>query len=804
MENKQYASPMNFIDKLTLYQAANTSNAAIKKNFLVRIAEFELIIADLRSKKSKDPLQHELILGRRGSGKSTLLKRIQAEIEEDPDLKARYWAINLAEEQAGIYRLSDLWFEVLKELRYLSNTSNTLRDFDTFDSDTAYTRYLYAEIHHLLAEKGYKVVLLLDNLDRILENFNEDAHLFREFLINYNDLQIIGGSTRMDEHFWRYDKPFYDFFRIHRLEGLTFEEINHLLNHWSAVMELPELKDYALRHRGKIEAIRIFTNGLPRALQFFIEILLHDSTLYGFDYLKKIMDKATPLYQERLNNLTGQQRKIVLEMAFHYEACPTKVLVEKCRMEGKTIAAILNKLQEFGIVETLKTGNKNNLYRIAERFFNMWLIVTQGNPNQKRRARYLTHFVEAWYDPKELRDLAMAHIEDLKSGKIPYDKAFVLTKALTQSQFIGTTLRDELIDYTTKLDERNINNLELPRKFDEISKEISDFMSIKDYKSALEKLDEIENEEDGIKFWAKGLCYSGQNDYKNAEKHYRLAIEKGQFNASYSLANLYNRQSKTDLAEKHYLLAIEKGNVDSLTNLAVLYHEQDKTDLAEKYFLLAFENGYVDALYNLAILYHGRGKTDLAEKYYRLAIEKGDGDALFNLAVLYSEQSKTDLAEKHYLLAIEKGDINALNNLAYLYWETNQKKKKALQLIQQHAEKVDRALGNVLILEIWNGMFENVTEKTDGIFEKSQYEGLIDFIEALLWLGQTHLVLSFFESETHGDALRTRYELLYYATLILADKTEGNLLIKIPPETLPTVEDIVQKVKEKRAFYGVV
>ncbi len=836
MENKQYANPMNFIDKLTLYQAANTSNAAIKKNFLVRIAEFELIIADLRSKKSKDPLQHELILGRRGSGKSTLLKRIQAEIEEDSDLKARYWAINLAEEQAGIYRLSDLWFEVLKELRYLSNTSNTLRDFDTFEDDTAYTRYLYTEIHHLLAEKGYKVVLLLDNLDRILENFNEDAHLFREFLINYNDIQIIGGSTRMDEHFWRYDKPFYDFFRIHRLEGLTFEEINHLLNHWSAVMELPELKDYALRHRGKIEAIRIFTNGLPRALQFFIEILLHDSTLYGFDYLKKIMDKATPLYQERLNNLTAQQRKIVLEMAFHYEACPTKVLVEKCRMEGKTIAAILNKLQEFGIVETLKTGNKNNLYRIAERFFNMWLIVTQGNPNQKRRARYLTHFVEAWYDPKELRDLAMAHIEGLKLGKIPYDKALVLTKALTQSQFIGTILRDALIDHTTELDEGNINNLELPRKFSEISKEIGDLIENESYKSALEKLDEIENEEDGIKFFGKGLCYDYQKDHKNAEKYYLLAIEKGDANALTNLAILYSNQGKPELVEKYYLLAIDKGQVKALNNLAILYENQGKielaekyyllaidrgevkalnnlailylnqgkTELAEKYYLLAIEKGYVYALFNLAILYSAQGKIDLAEKYYLVAIEKGDVGALFNLANLYREQGKNDLAEKYFLFAIEKGLVEALNNLAYLYWETNQKKKEALQLIQRYAEKVDRVVANVIILEIWNGCFENVTEKTDVIFEKSHYKGLIKFIEALLWLGQTHLVLSFFESETHGDALRARYELLYYATLILANKTEGNLLIKIPPETLPTVEDIVQKVKEKRAFYGVV
>jgi len=50
--------------------------------------------------------------------------------------------------------------------------------------------------------------------------------------------------------------------------------------------------------------------------------------------------------------------------------------------------------------------------------------------------------------------------------------------------------------------------------------------------------------------------------------------------------------------------------------------------------------------------------------------------------------------------------------------------------------------------------------------------------------------------------LRDRYELLYYATLILAQKTEDNLLLKIPPEVFPTVQEIVEKVKEKQAFYS--
>ena len=77
----------SFVDKLNLYQSANSDNASIKSNFVIRQAEFEIIVSELKNKSDKDPLQHELILGRRGSGKSTLLRRIQAEIEENPALQ---------------------------------------------------------------------------------------------------------------------------------------------------------------------------------------------------------------------------------------------------------------------------------------------------------------------------------------------------------------------------------------------------------------------------------------------------------------------------------------------------------------------------------------------------------------------------------------------------------------------------------------------------------------------------------------------------------------------------------------------
>ncbi len=668
MQDKTASKP----PKGAFYQNANSDSASVKNDFVIRVAEFERIMAAITNKKANDPVQHELLLGRRGSGKSTLLRRLQIEIDEK--LSKTHIAINTAEEQASIYRLSDLWYEVLQELGKKLDFTTELRPFSSFDNNNSYTRYLYTLIHDVLKKHQRKVVLLLDNLDRIVVNFDDDGNLLRETLLNYNDIQLIGGSTRMDEHFWKYDKPFYEFFRRHRLEGLTFDEIHLLLNHWSETMSLPALKDYALLHRGKIETIRILTDGLPRTLQFFIHILLHDATLYGFDYIRKVMDDITPLYQERLNNLTAPQRKIVQEMAFLWEACATKQLIDLCRMEGKLISSYMKQLTAFGIVETIETNTKNHLYRLSERFFNMWLIVTQGNPDQKRKAKWLTIFLEAWYDGDEILVLTEQHLENLKSKNLIYDKALVLSKALSQSKYISPYDRDELIDGTLNLYNAPKNaKWEMPSKFSEVLDNILKNVERKQYEEALHKLDEIENEADGDKFSYKALIYSLLNDYDNSIEYYEKSISKN------------------------------------------------------------------------------------------------------------------------------KKTIGADFLIAFIYYNTKHYKETVLNIIKTLPNGYLRL---VIIVKIWNGIFDNVAQEIEICLHNSGYKYLDWFLENLLYLEQTNLVLSLFESEAHGKELRERYTLLYYAVLILLNKTENNLLLRIPPEVLPTVQGIVAQVWVKQAFYA--
>jgi len=901
MNNNQRTSNW-FLDQLTVFQSANSDSKAIKNNFIIRKTEFSIIIESILNKKANDSLQHELILGRRGSGKSTLLKRIEVEIEENPKLNKKYIPIYLAEEQAGIYRLFDLWEQVLEELKLQTKIEISIQEYASFKDNHDYTRYLYTLINEVCTKSKKKIILLLDNFDRIVENFDDDGSLLRETLINYNDIQLIAGSTRMDEHFWRHDMPFYEFFRRHRLEALSREEINLLLNHWSDSLYIPVLRDFVKNNPGKIENIRILTDGLPRTLQFFIQIVLQKSETTTYEYLKKTMDNVSPLFQERLNALTPQFKKIILEMSFIWEACSTKQLVEKARMESKLISANLNTLVDKGLVDKITTSKKQHLYRLSERFFNMWLIVTQGNPEQKRKAKWLSIFLENWYDASDLKRIASEHISKLQKGETDWEHALVISKALSQNKYISLAERDTIIELTEKLNYESSKNclIELPEKYSDIHKKVFKYIEEENYSKAIEIVKNIENEEDGLKYYLLGGLFHSSTNYSRAEEYYLLAIEKGVTDALLNLAVLYDKQEKYFEAEKYYLLAIKKGDVDAmfnlaliydnkkkyleaekyylmaienrntnalnnlavlydkqeknseakkynlmaiekgdakaLNNMAILYHKQEKYSEAEKYYQMAIKKGVTGANYNLALLYHKQEKYSEAEKYYLMAVEKGELKALnniailyssqkkyaeaekyyliaienrvseahFNLALLYHNQEKYTEAEKYYLLAIKNGNVGALNNLAIMYYQTKTNRAKALEYIKNECNLSNEPdfKETELIIELWNGIFNDVEYRIFAIAKEKNGENLEDFMIDLLVQQQKTLVLRLFQNEELGAMLQERYMVLYYATLLLNNLQDENLKLRIPPELQSTIDEVLRKIETQQQLYS--
>ena len=850
------------MERFNIYQLANSDSESTIRSFVVRKTEFQTIINALSHCTANGALQHELILGKKGSGKSTLLRRIEVEITKEKKLSKKFIPVNLAEEQASIYRLFDLFIEIIEELKCRFPFPQDIKNYHEFDKEENYMRYLYQKIHEFCISSKKRIVLLLDNFDRIIENFGADGNLLRDILINHSDIVVIAASTRIDEHFWQSGNPFYEFFRQHHLDALTVDEMKELLNHWAETDNIPVLKEFATKKSGKLQNIRFITDGLPRTFQFFMQIVVqNDYANERVDYLKIIMDKVTPLYRERLSNMPPQLRKMVMEMAFIREACTTKELVDKCKMESKLISANLNTLSERGVVEKIETDNRNLLYRISERFFNMWLIMTQGNPEQKRKAEWLSVFLEKWYDAAGLQEQKINFVEIRNYKKTV---AFAISAENEDDRFnsfdLGNidrvqTVYPEVEKYYLSAIEKgqvsamfNLGNFYANQGKDEEAEKYY-FIAIKRghisamynlgvlyanqgnyaeaekyYLSAVEE-DEVsamynlgvfyanrgKNAEAEIYYllaaengqssamYNLGNLYSDKNNYAEAEKYYILAAEKRHVKAMYNLGNLYSNQNKFAEAEQYYRMAIEKGHVGAMSNLGILYSNRGKFAEAEKCYLLAIEKEYLDALYNLGILYYNQEKYSEAEKYYLLAIEKGYDRAMYNLGVLYDKWGKFAEAEKYYLLAIEKNNNDAIYNLASLYYHQNIKKADALQYIRQYEGCEDLRI----ILELWNRVFDDVEKRALDVV-KQEPDTLLWFIIDLLIHQQEVTVSNLFNNSEVGKTLQDKFKVLHYISLLFNKKTEKNLSLKIPPEIKATINSVIEYIMKKEKFYGTI
>ncbi len=162
-------------------------------------------------------------------------------------------------------------------------------------------------------------------------------------------------------------------------------------------------------------------------------------------------------------------------------------------MPGKTISAQLIQLKDIGIVEVVEPTGKTFLYRISERFFNLWLIMTQGGPAQKRSAKCWTIFLENWYDEQELKKLADEYVTGMGKKEYTGDHAALMAKALAHSKCISEIQRDLLIDNVLKLDDLSDEaKKSLPKLSRTVIEEAGKCIQAKNYKEALQILSGIE------------------------------------------------------------------------------------------------------------------------------------------------------------------------------------------------------------------------------------------------------------------------------------------------------------------------
>ncbi|MCF6352130.1 MAG: hypothetical protein L3J06_03875 [Cyclobacteriaceae bacterium] len=720
-----------------IYRPQHKKEKELKDDFVVRLVEYEKLMNSIKADQSGKTPQHIILQGQRGMGKTTLIYRVYYQVLKEYREK-HLIPVMFSEEQYSVRTLYKLWEQVALFLEdneteysgiwYQIQEMQHLEDYET---------KCFEVIQKRISKNKHRVLLLIDNFGVMIEKFTkQDQQRFREILTTFPALKIIGGSSVVLESFYRYDKPFFDFFKIIQLNPLTSNEVKTLLLRLGEKHKSTEVKEIVENQSGRVESIRILAGGVPRTIVLLFNIFLDSDNGNSIDDLKKLLDMVTPLYKHRMDELPAQQQEIVDKLALNWDGMSVSELVVKTRMESKAISAQLNSLIKNGVVSSRKSTGKNNYYLLEERFFNIWYLMQHAPRNAQQKVIWLTRFLELWCSNNRLEKNASTFKKRLENETMKPEYVKAMTFAYARTHGISSKTRDLLITSA----QRVLKNIDgetsenLPLKLGDLFKKMQQLLKQKEYNKATALVsrgylsDLQSNILQGIindiagkdklaaqffdkanalnshSFFDIGILYNDKfKDYKKAEKYFKLAIKDRDFNALYFLGYLYQENlNDYKQAEKYYLLAVKNIDIDAMVNLGDLYTEQYKEHRkAKKYYLMAIEYGNDNAMVNLGDLYAEQYKDfKKAEEYYLMAIEKKNVYAMEVLGDLYTINLRDfKKAENCYLMAIEYESIEAMWALGKLNEDQFKNVKKAEKYFKLAAKNGNKdALNNLGII----------------------------------------------------------------------------------------------------------
>jgi len=798
----------------TLYNPHEQSKEELIDNFVVRHNVFRKLFQEIKSAPMKHPEQHYIIEGQRGMGKTTLLLRLSYEIENDKALNSRLIPVVLKEEaHYGITRLFRLWETVALELGSRNTVFADLhsRMEKVYNEDEDYERKCFSILNRALERHALKMLLFIDNIGEMFNNFDEmECHRLREILMTCPNIRIIGASALVLEAFFKYDHAFYEFFKKEYLSGLNSEETRRLLSQLArAYQKQQAIRTIIAKQPQRVETLRILTGGVIRTIILLFEIFTDDQNGNAIRDLDKVLDKVTPLYKHRMDDLTPLQREIVNAVALNWDAVGIDEITRITRRKIDEITPVISELQKSFIIRRVSADTRSDLFHLQERFFNIWYLMRLGAKGCRTKVLWLVRFLESWYESDELVTRAQKHIRAISKGDYQPKAAYYFTEALARTGMLDLDTEHELIRATERFlikKDKSLAAVLLPSDKKLLEKWWKHIKN-KEYQKSLNVLAEIKNQEEI--YFEYGGTYFKLKNYGKAEKYWLMAVDKDHADAMYNLGILYAKKLKNyETAEKYLLMAVDKGDADAMNNLGILYTKKLKNyGKAEKYWLMAVDKDHAEVMNNLGILYADKLKNYAkAEKYWLMAVDKDDADAMKNLGILYKDKLKNyGKAEKYYLMAGNKGNATAINDLAWMLCEQKMRKKDALKYILKAIDQSGEDIYNRYNLSwiyLWHNQIRLALKLADKIIVDQEMiehfpKQYSKFIMFLLAKKQRQYVAKYFKIP--DLQLMDRFKPLYYAFLKI---TGDENLNKMPPELSEPVNEIIAKIRQIEIDYA--
>lgn len=403
------------------YNPGFLSEDELVNSFCVRTHEFESAVQALHE-TPVCPSVHQLLIGPRGSGKTSLILRIAAEIRRDAELARRFFPIVFAEESYEVASAGEFWLECLSRLAEQAprgeaalSLSRTHEELRTVSDDRILGERCLGALLDFSDQLDKRLVVMAENLNMMFnEMSDQDAGWrLRKTLQTEPRIILLASATSRFEEIDNPDQALYELFRVLSLQPLTTEECAVLCRAVSGKNRAPET----------ISALRILTGGSPRLIAIVARFGANLSFRNLMADLLDLVDDHTEYFKSHLEVLPAQERRVYLALASLWKPATAREIAVQARLDTSKCSAQLGRLVTRGTVEVDGGSARRKRYYLAERLYNIYYLMRRSG-RLARLVEAVVQFMEAFYSPSELHNVAARMIQDSRSVDTAAERLF--------------------------------------------------------------------------------------------------------------------------------------------------------------------------------------------------------------------------------------------------------------------------------------------------------------------------------------------------------------------------------------------
>ena len=417
-----------------LYRSGVTSPERLRRTSVAREHLLDNAIESLRGSVGRKSKSHLLFIGPRGIGKTHLLSCIEDAVQSDETLSASVVIVRFPEESNRTLSFADFLIGmcgILKEvLEDEPLWTELFAAVETEEDDAKVTDTLVPAIREENRRRGRTLLVMLENLGEVLTRQirdQSDVAALRKFLMADNGCLLLATAPLHFDGITDVGQPFYDFFDIQILETLSFEETVEVIRlnlEWEERTDILETLDDM---RPRLQALYRMTGGNPRLTMMLYELIAHESVTSVQDQFHLLLDRISPFYQGRLNDLPPGQRALLecLASMRDQEKTPAAIAA-RMRMSQQETSSLLKRLTDAHYLRAAPhpQDRRSRLYTIREGFFDIWLAMNLSRSARKRMP-FLLDFFSLFYPSIAARDekRRQLYAELLKEGSVDAERA---------------------------------------------------------------------------------------------------------------------------------------------------------------------------------------------------------------------------------------------------------------------------------------------------------------------------------------------------------------------------------------------